>query len=255
MGEMRKQQEKMNQQRAEMEQQRLLKLKQQEEERMRNEKLRYEAEKQERTTTMSQKTEVSYQKTESSEMESLRKQHEAKLLERQRLEMAVAQEANLAKGQVAKRSDDVHGLGWGNVTTGFVSRKKLGFLQRAVSSERDWSVEGSPAPSDSKARGMRVTWADSPAGSRPDSRLQDVDTLRAQTPPLAGEWAVSRVAESKQMSSSSSAQLTSGHSSSMQASQSASFSSSQQMSSSFQSTNTFEAFPGMGGIENLKLDQ
>merc|ERR1711890_125090 len=136
----------------------------------------------------------------------------------------------------------------------------------------DWSVEGSPAPSDSKARGMRVTWADSPAGSRPDSRLQDVDTLRAQTPPLAGEWAVSRVAESKQMSSSSSAQLTSGHSSSMQASQSASFSSSQQMSSSlsssshkssfsqsasssFQSTNTFEAFPGMGGIENLKLDQ
>merc|ERR1711872_112487 len=141
--------------------------------------------------------------------------------------MMVSQEANLAKGQVAKRSDDVHGLGWGNVTTGFVSRKKLGFLQRAASSERDWSVEGSPAPSDAKARGMRVTWADSPAGSRPDSRLQDVDTLRAQTPPVAGDWAVSRVAESKQMSSSSSAQLTSGdnlssmqasgHSSSMQA--------------------------------------
>merc|ERR1711890_50316 len=106
----------------------------------------------------------------------------------------------------------------------------------------DWSVEGSPAPSDSKARGMRVTWADSPAGSRPDSRLQDVDTLRAQTPPLAGEWAVSRVAESKQMSSSLSS---SSHKSSF----------SQSASSSFQSTNTFEAFPGMGGIENLKLDQ
>merc|ERR1712115_496396 len=196
--------EKMNQQRAEMEQQRLLKLKQQEEERIRNEKLRYEAEKQERQVT--QKTEVSYQKTESSNMEDLRRQHEARLLERQRLEMMVSQEANLAKGQVAKRSDDVHGLGWGNVTTGFVSRKKLGFLQRAASSERDWSVEGSPAPSDAKARGMRVTWADSPAGSRPDSRLQDVDTLRAQTPPVAGDWAVSRVAESKQMSSSSSAQ-------------------------------------------------
>merc|ERR1712226_533829 len=157
---------------------------------------------------------------------------------------------------------------------------------------RDWSVEGSPGPADSRARGMRVTWADSPAGSRPDSRLQEVDTLRAQTPPLAGEWAVSRGAESKsqQMSSSSSA----SHSSSMQASQSAAFSSSQQMtssqhmsssqqmsssqtaasfssssqkssfsqstSSSFQSSSieaskAFEAFPGMGGIENLKLDQ
>merc|ERR1712226_237410 len=151
---------------------------------------------------------------------------------------------------------------------------------------RDWSVEGSPGPADSRARGMRVTWADSPAGSRPDSRLQEVDTLRAQTPPMGGEWAVSRGAESKsqQMSSSSSA----SHSSSMQASQSAAFSSSQQMtssqqmsssqtaasfssssqkssfsqstSSSFQSSSieaskAFEAFPGMGGIENLKLDQ
>merc|ERR1719431_1250764 len=159
--EIRKQQEKMNQQRAEMEQQRLLKLKQQEEERIRNEKLRYDAEKQERQVT--QKTEVSYQKTESSNMEDLRKQHEARLLERQRLEMMVSQEANLAKGQVAKRSDDVHGLGWGNVTTGFVSRKKLGFLQRAASMEPDWSEEGSPAPSGGRGQGLRVTWADSPS--------------------------------------------------------------------------------------------
>merc|ERR1712098_450466 len=157
-----------NQQRAEMEQQRLLKLKQQEEERIRNEKLRYEAEKQERQVT--QKTEVSYQKTESSNMEDLRRQHEARLLERQRLEMMVSQEANLAKGQVAKRSDDVHGLGWGNVTTGFVSRKKLGFLQREMSMERD-SNEGSPAPGGfgSRTRGLRVTFAESPGGSRPGS--------------------------------------------------------------------------------------
>merc|ERR1719382_2198031 len=118
--------------------------------------------------------------------------HEQKILERQRLEMMISQESKMTAGQVSKRADDVHGLGWGNVTTGFVNRKKLGFLQRAADSmERDWSSEASPAPS---ATGRRVTWADSSPGSRPDSRLQDIDAMRAQTPPLAGEWAVTKSA-------------------------------------------------------------
>ena len=211
----------------------------------------------------------------------------------------------MVKGQVSKRSDDVHGLGWGNVTTGFVSRKKLGFLTRDMSMERD-SHEGSPAPGVfGKTRGLRVTFADSPGDSRPGSgvgwtdRVAEMDsqTMRAQTPPLAGEWAVSKGSKSEftsngsssivqtegsgaiqsssfqssgasklqssQMTSStssskqSSTSIQSAQSSSFSSSQKASFSSSQSssfQSSSIQASKAFEAFPGMGGIENLKLE-
>merc|ERR1711892_856178 len=211
--------------------------------------------------------------------------------------------------------------------------------------ERD-SNEGSPGPGGfgNRARGLRVTFADSPGGSRPGSgvgwsveRVADMDAqgMRAETPPLAGEWAVSKGSnseftangssslvqtqgsgdiqsssfqsngasnmqssqisismssskmqssqmsssmssskmQSSQMSSSMSSssmqpsQMSSSMSSSKQASsfqssqsstQKSSFSSSQ--SSSFQSSSikastNFEAFPGMGGIENLKLEE
>merc|ERR1719412_244728 len=212
----------------------------------------------------------------------MKRMHEQKILERQRLEMMISQECKMTAGQVSKRADDVHGLGWGNVTTGFVNRKKLGFLQRAADSmERDWSSEASPAPSG----GRRVTWADSSPGSRPDSRLQDIDTMRAQTPPLAGEWAVAKSAErsvssqqsfsqqqmggvqfSGQSSSafsstqqmSSNKQISSTHqmSSSSSSSQKTSFSqSSSFQSSSIEASKAFEAFPGMNGIENLRLGQ
>merc|ERR1711934_270502 len=282
--EMRKQQEMMQAQREEMERQRLLKRQQEEEERMRQEKLRRESENQVSMT----KTEIITRKEESNNMEEMKRMHEQKILERQRLEMMISQESKMTAGQVSKRADDVHGLGWGNVTTGFVNRKKLGFLQRASDSmERDWSAEASPAPSS----GRRVTWADSSPGSRPDSRLQDIDTMRAQTPPLAGEWAVTKSAAKSvsQQSSSFSQQQTgcgvqfssgqsstqaSAFSSTQQMSSSQQISSSQQMSSSssqktsfsqstsasFQSSSieaskAFEAFPGMGGIENLRLEQ
>merc|ERR1740128_1264045 len=130
-----------------------------------------------------------------------------RLMERQRLEQMIIKESKVVEGQVAKRSDDVHGLGWGNVTTGFVSRKKLGFLQRDMSMERD-SNEGSPGPGGfgNRARGLRVTFADSPGGSRPGSgvgwsveRVADMDSqgMRAETPPLAGEWAVSKGSNSE----------------------------------------------------------
>merc|ERR1711997_669375 len=165
------------------------------------------------------------------------------------------------------------------------NRKKLGFLQRASDSmERDWSAEASPAPSG----GRRVTWADSSPGSRPDSRLQDIDSMRAQTPPLAGEWAVTKSAAKSvsQQSSSFSQQQTGGvQFSGQSSSQASAFSSTQQMSSSQQISSTqqmsssssqktsfsqstsssfqsssieaskaFEAFPGMNGIENLRLE-
>merc|ERR1719394_1853211 len=120
--------------------------------------------------------------------------------------------------------------------------------------ERDWSAEASPAPSG----GRRVTWADSSSGSRPDSRLQDVDTVRVQTPPLAGEWAVARSAEKSvsQQSSSFSQQQTGGgvqfagqsevhasaFSSTQQASSSQQISSMQQMSSSSSSSSHKTSF-------------
>merc|ERR1719357_1903401 len=256
-------------------QQEMMQAQQEEKERLRLEKMRREEERQ----VSVKKTEIISRQEESNNMEEMKRLHEQKILERQRLEMMISQESKVTSGQVSKRADDVHGLGWGNVTTGFVNRKKLGFLQRATDSmERDWSAEASPAPS----AGRRVTWADSSSGSRPDSRLQDVDTMRVQTPPLAGEWAVARSAEK---SSSLSQQQTGGgvqfagqssvhasaFSSTQQASSSQQISSVQQMSSSssshktsfsqstsssFQSSSieaskAFEAFPGMNGIENL----
>merc|ERR1712200_287856 len=281
---MRKQQEMMQAQREELERQRLLKRQQEEEERMRQEKLRRESENQ---VSMS-KTEIISRKEESNNMEEMKRMHEQKILERQRLEMMILQESKMTAGQVSKRADDVHGLGWGNVTTGFVNRKKLGFLQRASDSmERDWSAEASPAPSG----GRRVTWAGSSPGSRPDSRLQDIDSMRAQTPPLAGEWAVTKSAAKSvsQQSSSFSHQQTGGgvqFSSGQSSTQASAFSPTQQMSSSQQISSTqqmsssssqktsfsqstsssfqsssieaskaFEAFPGMNGIENLRLEQ
>merc|ERR1719369_1831978 len=239
-----------------------------------------------------EKVEMTKKSEESNHLAELKRQEELKMLERQRLEQMIMQESKLVKGQVAKRSDDVHGLGWGNVTTGFVSRKKLGFLQREISMERD-SHEGSPASGfGSRTRGLRVTFAESPGGSRPESgagwteRVAEMDsqTMRAQTPPLAGEWAVSKGSNSESMANGSSSivraqgsgaiqsssfqssQMSSKQTSTFQSSESSSFSSAQKssfsssqsssfQSSSIQASKAFEAFPGMGGIENLKLEE
>merc|ERR1712018_211618 len=112
---------------------------------------------------MEEKTEMSRRTEESSHLEEMRRQEEMKRLEKQRLEQMIIQESKVSSGHVSKRIDDVHGLGWGNVKTGFVSKKKLGFLQREMSMERD-SNEGSPAPGGfgSRSRGLRVTFAESP---------------------------------------------------------------------------------------------
>ena len=179
----------------------------------------------------------------------------------------------------------MHGLGWGNVKTGFVSKKKLGFLQREMSVDRD-SNTSSPVPN-GKSRGLRVTFADSPSSSRPASNLGWSD-VRAQTPPLAGEWSTA-TATSSTSSTSQLATATNGSflaqkspttsvqgksfmsqqkqqqqsSSSFQSSQSSTFSSSVQkssfssshsQSSSIQASKAFEAFPGLGVIENLKIE-
>merc|ERR1719244_1713788 len=87
--EMRKQQEMMQAQREEMERQRLLKRQQEEEERLRQEKLRRESENQVSMT----KTEIITRKEESNNMEEMKRMHEQKILERQRLEMMISQES------------------------------------------------------------------------------------------------------------------------------------------------------------------
>merc|ERR1712152_88540 len=280
--ELKKQQLAFAKQREELEKQRLLKKQQEEEERMRLEKIRLE---EERKRAVVQKSEVSERFEENSRIEELRRQDELKRLEKQRLEQMIIQESKVIAGQVAKRSDDVSGLGWGNVKTGFVSKKKLGFLQREMSMEREAS--GSPVPG-ARARGLRVTFADSPNGSRPGSTLgwavgnvADMD-IRAQTPPLAGEWAAATTRASTQIASSQmttngSSSFAAQKSSSVQAKsfasqqsqsfssqsqqsfssvQKSSFSSSQSSSfksSSIEASQAFEAFPGLGGIENLKI--
>merc|ERR1711970_900022 len=280
--EMRRQKELMLKQREELEQQRLLKKRQEEEERQRLEKLRLA---EERKMAKVEKVEMSQRSEESNRLAELKRQEELRLLERQRLEQMIYQESKVIKGQVSKRSDDVHGLGWGNVTTGFVSKKKLGFLQREMSIERD-SKSCSPAPGGfgSRTRGLRVTFADSPGSSRPGSgagwteRVAEMDsqTMRAQTPPLAGEWAVSKGSNSESMANESSSivraqgsgamqsssfqssqmssskqtsTFQSSESSSFSSAQKSSFSSSQSssfQSSSIQASKAFEAFPGMG---------
>ena len=185
-------------------------------------------------------------------------------------------ESKVSGAHVSKRIDDVHGLGWGNVKTGFVSKKKLGFLQREMSVDRD-SATSSPVPSNGKSRGLRVTFADSPGSSRPASNLGWSD-VRAQTPPLAGEWSSTQQATTvtngsflSQKSATASVQAKSfqslqqqqqqSSSSSFQSSQSSTFSSSVQkssfsssQSSSIQASKAFEAFPGLGVIENLKIE-
>merc|ERR1719347_1175330 len=124
-------------QRAEMENQRALKRKQEEEERQQLERLRRE---EERKVVEVNKKEMTRNIQESSHFEDSKRQEELLMMERRRLEQQIYQESKTVTGQVSKRSDDVHGLGWGHVTTGFVSRKKLGFLQRAGSVDRDWSA-------------------------------------------------------------------------------------------------------------------
>merc|ERR1712217_254689 len=269
--ELRKQQMEFAKQREEMERQSLKKKQQEEEERRRLEMLRLEDE---RKRLAMQKTEKVVMEEKNSHLEELQRQDELRRIEKQRLEQMIIQESKVISGQVAKRSDDVSGLGWGNVKTGFVSKKKLGFLQREMSIERD-SNNGSPVPN-GRSRGLRVTFADSPNGSRPGSTLSwnaEMD-VRSQTPPLAGEWssAGQQVTNSQNLfskkSSAINSQLVSAQSQESQ-SQSASFMSSQSsqstftsvqkssfsssQSSSVQKTSNFEAFPGLGRIENLKI--
>merc|ERR1719310_2182689 len=83
----------------------------------------------------------------------------------------------------------------------------------------------------------------------------DSQSLRAQTPPLAGEWAVSKGSKSESIINGSSSLVQSQGPNTIQSSSFQSSGSSTFQSSSIQASKAFEAFPGMGGIENLKLEE
>jgi len=144
-------------------------------------------------------------------MEELKIIEERKLQERLQLESMIQKEKEyIKKGIVTRRSDDPYGQGFGFVKTGYVSSQKLSILERAASVERTVSPTWSTASSKG-AKGLRVTWAESPGSSRPGSKMSGTDkvaefealALQSETPPLAGEWAVSKGMESQAYSQKS----------------------------------------------------
>merc|ERR1719150_1646230 len=94
-----------------------------------------------------------------------------KIHERQRIEEMIQRESKVVKGVVSRRSDDVHGLGFGNVKTGFVNTKKLTFLQRASSVDRSEQLRVDSPLLDRRGRELRVTFAETDDNNRSSSHL------------------------------------------------------------------------------------
>merc|ERR1719285_162018 len=193
-----------------LEQQRLMqeRLKQEEEERLRR---RQQEKIETKKTDEVMKKQSLLQMEESKRMEELKIIEERKLQERLQLESMIQKEKEyIKKGIVTRRSDDPYGQGFGFVKTGYVSSQKLSILERAASVERTVSPTWSTASSKG-AKGLRVTWAESPGSSRPGSKMSGTDkvaefealALQSETPPLAGEWAVSKGMESQAYSQKS----------------------------------------------------
>merc|ERR1711892_36072 len=87
------------------------------------------------------------------EKQELKKQDDLQLQEQQKQvsleklnKQKLEQESVSSIGQVARRTDDMHGLGFGQVKTGHVVTKKISFLQKASSVEPERAVTESPAP-------------------------------------------------------------------------------------------------------------
>ena len=79
-----------------------------------------------------------------------------------------------ASPQIARRSDDVHGRGFGQVKTGHVMTTKISFYHRAASTERDL-----PETPEQRRRIVRFEGVDSsgslsPVSSRPHIKTGDV---------------------------------------------------------------------------------
>ena len=73
-----------------------------------------------------------------------------------------------ASPQVTRRSDDIHGHGFGQVKTGHVMTTKISFYNRAASTERDI-----PETPSQRRRVVRFQGEDS-SGSRPVMKTGDV---------------------------------------------------------------------------------
>lgn len=164
-----------------------------------------------------------------------------KRLERLRLEEMIMQDSKACnKGFVTRRSDDVHGQGFGNVRTGFVNTTKLSFLQRSSSVDRydsrlDFNVD-SPASSDGRGRSQRVTFADTPppGSATPTMTMADLDQpprSALKVTPIQGGFQAAQF-EQNGSASSMSSQMSTGSSKMMSASNMQSSSQMSQMSSS-----------------------
>merc|ERR1719187_280119 len=85
----------------------------------------------------------------------------------------VAPSASGRSPQVARRTDDVHGLGFGQVRTGSVMSRKISLLTRAGSLEPELSETESPAP---RRRTVRFAGLDSPSPTLQAARRPKVHT-------------------------------------------------------------------------------
>merc|ERR1719374_440995 len=129
-----------------------------------------------------EKRELAQKQEEYNRLENLRRQEERRIMERQQMEALIKKESKVVHGQVTRRDDDPFGQGFGYVKTGFVSSQKLSFLQRSSSVDRSdprmfLGGADSAQSNDSRGRGLRVTWAESPNSSRPGSNLGWADKV------------------------------------------------------------------------------
>jgi hypothetical protein len=101
-----------------------------------------------------------------------REQEELRRAEQQQQHVEVGRSA-LWSPQVARRTDDVHGLGFGQVKTGSVMSREISLLTRAGSLEPEVDFTESPAP---KRRTVRFAGLDSPSPTMTTGRRPKVET-------------------------------------------------------------------------------
>ena len=79
-----------------------------------------------------------------------------------------------ASPQIARRSDDVHGRGFGQVKTGHVMTTKISFYHRAASTERDLPETPGQRRRIVRFEGVDSSGSLSPVSSRPHIKTGDV---------------------------------------------------------------------------------
>jgi len=125
---------------------------------------RQQAEQQRKQEEEAKKREM--KQKEDARLQQLKKQEELEIKRKIKQEQESMTKVNLrgvsASPHVTRRSDDMHGQGFGQVRTGHVVSTKISFLNRASSAEPEISPTESPAP---RKRIVRFQGLDSPGNS------------------------------------------------------------------------------------------